>query len=196
MLLHDPLLEVGTTVSGWAHRCTAAEIHAGWLRHCDGRPSDDRTLLLDELLDLAPPGATLQLEVKAHADPALARRTARAVCERLSDHPARERSEIISFCSGCMRARRRARLPRAAGDHRRLPPTRTRRLGKGDFGRPPLKTLPVEVRDGAIWWSAERRSRLVGVAPSPRIRGHLDWCLGSVREPARRIARSDLDVVA
>ncbi|MGH2882208.1 MAG: glycerophosphodiester phosphodiesterase, partial [Solirubrobacteraceae bacterium] len=57
-------------------------------------------LLLDQLLGLAPPGATLQLEVKAHADPALARRTARAVCERLSDHPARERTEIISFWSG------------------------------------------------------------------------------------------------
>jgi glycerophosphoryl diester phosphodiesterase len=35
-----------------------------------------------------------------HANPALARRTARAVCERLSDHPARERTEIISFWSG------------------------------------------------------------------------------------------------
>jgi nitrite reductase/ring-hydroxylating ferredoxin subunit len=53
-----------------------------------------------ELLDLASPGATLQLEAKAHADPALARRTARAVCERLRDHPARERTEIISFWSG------------------------------------------------------------------------------------------------
>jgi len=87
VLLHDPLLDLGTTVSGWAHQRTAAEIRAGWLRHRDGTPSDERPLLLDELLDLAPPTATLQLEVKAHANPALARRTARAVCERLSDPP-------------------------------------------------------------------------------------------------------------
>jgi glycerophosphoryl diester phosphodiesterase len=66
----------------------------------DGTPTDERPVLLDELLDLAPAGVTLQLEVKAHADPALARRTARAVCERLSDHPARERTEVISFWSG------------------------------------------------------------------------------------------------
>ena len=100
VLLHDPLLDLGTTVSGWAHQRTAAEIRAGWLRHRDGTPSDEHPLLLDELLDLAPPTATLQLEVKAHANPALARRTARAVCERLADHAARERTEIISFWSG------------------------------------------------------------------------------------------------
>lgn len=44
--------------------------------------------MLDELLELAPPGATLQLEVKTHADPALARRTTRAICDRLAHHPA------------------------------------------------------------------------------------------------------------
>jgi Glycerophosphoryl diester phosphodiesterase family len=95
VLLHDPRLEVGTTVSGWAHERTAAQIRAGRLRHRDGTPSDERPLLLDELLELAPPGATLQLEVEAHADPALARRTARASGERLRDHPARERTEVI-----------------------------------------------------------------------------------------------------
>jgi len=100
VLLHDPLLEVGTTVSGWTHEHTAAEICAGRLRHPNGTPSEERPLLLDELLELAPPGATLQLEVKAHADPVLARHTARALCERLRDHPARERTEVISFWSG------------------------------------------------------------------------------------------------
>jgi hypothetical protein len=95
VLLHDPRLEVGTTVSGWAHERTAAQIRAGRLRHRDGTPSDERPLLLDELLELAPPGATLQLEVEAHADPALARRTARASGERLRDHPAHERTEVI-----------------------------------------------------------------------------------------------------
>jgi glycerophosphoryl diester phosphodiesterase len=100
VLLHDPLLEVATTLSGWAHEHTAAQIRAGRLRHRDGTPSDERPLLLDELLERAPSGVTLQLDVKAHADPALARRTARALCERLRDHPARERTEVISFWSG------------------------------------------------------------------------------------------------
>jgi glycerophosphoryl diester phosphodiesterase len=99
VLLHDPLLEVGTTLFGWAHERTAAEIRAGRLRHRDGTPSDERPLLLDDLLELAPPGVTLQLEVKAHADPALARRTARVLCERLCDHPVREQTEVISFWS-------------------------------------------------------------------------------------------------
>src|SRR3989442_12191159 len=98
VLLHDPLLEVGTTVSGWAHERTAAQIRAARLRHRDGTPSEERPLLLEELLELAPPGATLQLEAKAHADPALARRTARALCERLRDHPARERTVATTFC--------------------------------------------------------------------------------------------------
>ena len=100
VLLHNPLLDLGTTGSGWAHQRTAAEIRAGRLRNLDGTVSDERPLPLNELLDLAPPGATLQLEVKAHANPALARRTARAVCKRLRDHPARERTEVISFWSG------------------------------------------------------------------------------------------------
>jgi glycerophosphoryl diester phosphodiesterase len=69
VLLHDPLLNLGTTVSGWAHQHTAAEIPAGRLRNRDGTPSNERPLLLDELLDLAPPGATLQVEVKVHANP-------------------------------------------------------------------------------------------------------------------------------
>jgi glycerophosphoryl diester phosphodiesterase len=97
VLLHDPLLEVGTTLSGWVHERTAAEIRAGRLRSSDGTPSDERPLLLDELLDLALHSTKLQLEVKAHADPALARHTARVV--RLRDHPARERTEV-SFWSG------------------------------------------------------------------------------------------------
>jgi glycerophosphoryl diester phosphodiesterase len=97
VLLHDPLLELGTTLSGWAHERTAPQIRAGRLRRRDGVPSEEPPLLLDELLGLAPPDATLQLEVKAHADPALARRTTRAICDRLAHHPARARTEILSF---------------------------------------------------------------------------------------------------
>jgi glycerophosphoryl diester phosphodiesterase len=97
VLLHDPLLELGTTLSGWAHERRAAQVRSGRLRQRDGTPSEEYPLLLDELLELAPPGATLQLEVKAHADPALARRTTRAICDRLAHHPARARTEILSF---------------------------------------------------------------------------------------------------
>ena len=96
VLLHDPLLELGTTLTGWAHERTAAQITAGRLRQRDGTPSEEHPLLLDELLELAA-GATLQLEVKAHADPALAQRTTRAICDRLAQHPARAHSEILSF---------------------------------------------------------------------------------------------------
>ena len=39
----------------------------------------------------------LQIEVKSHADPALARRTAEAVVEALEGHPLRDRAEVISF---------------------------------------------------------------------------------------------------
>ncbi len=87
-------------ISGWAHERTAAQIRGGRLRHRDGTPSDERPLLLDELLERAPADATLQLEVKAYADPALARRTARVLCERLRGEPIRDRVEVISFHGG------------------------------------------------------------------------------------------------
>ena len=100
VLLHDPLLALGTTTSGFAHERTATQILAGRLLDRDGKPSTERPMLLDELLDeLAPPDVMLQLEIKAHGDPALAVRTARAVCERLKEHPARSRCEILSFWS-------------------------------------------------------------------------------------------------
>jgi glycerophosphoryl diester phosphodiesterase len=44
-----------------------------------------------------PETVRLQLEVKAHADPALAHRTAEALCEWLCGEPIRERVELISF---------------------------------------------------------------------------------------------------
>ena len=134
VLLHDPLLDLDTTVSGSAHQRTAAEIRAGWLRNRDGTVSDERPLLLDELLDLAPPGATLQLEVKAHADPALARRTARAVCECLRDHPARGRTEVISFWSGACELGSKHRMRLEAEFHDR---TKWRTLAEFDWFAPP-----------------------------------------------------------
>src|SRR3954471_4572023 len=100
VLLHDPLLEACTTLSGWAHERQAAEIISGRLLHHDGRPSEEAPMLLDELLEKVDPSLVLQLEIKAHGDVALARRTARALCDRLRHAPRHEQIEIISFWTG------------------------------------------------------------------------------------------------
>jgi glycerophosphoryl diester phosphodiesterase len=100
VLLHDPFLDVGTTMTGWAHEHPADRICASRLRHADGTPSQDPPLRLDDLLGRAPHGVRLQLEIKAYADPDLALRTAQVLCDRLAAHPARDRIEIISFWSG------------------------------------------------------------------------------------------------
>ena len=97
VLLHDPLLQLGTDLRGWAHQRTAAEICAGRLRQESGELTDERPLRLGELLELVPDDVALQLEVKAHADPALARETTRAVSRQLNRAWARDRVEIISF---------------------------------------------------------------------------------------------------
>ncbi len=100
VLLHDPLLPLGTTISGWAHERTAADILSARLLDRHGQPTGERPLLLDNLLELVPPDLTLQLEIKAHVDPALAARTTRLVCERLAKRRDRARTEILSFWSG------------------------------------------------------------------------------------------------
>jgi glycerophosphoryl diester phosphodiesterase len=97
VLLHDPLLALGTTLDGLAHERTAAEIRAGRLRDACGSPSDQRSLALDELLGAVPAGLPVQVEVKALGDPELARRTAAALCERHRAESAR--IEVISFWS-------------------------------------------------------------------------------------------------
>jgi glycerophosphoryl diester phosphodiesterase len=56
-------------------------------------------LTLDELLAAAPHDVPIQVEVKAHADPELARRTAQVFCERYGRGPQRRRLELISFHS-------------------------------------------------------------------------------------------------
>jgi glycerophosphoryl diester phosphodiesterase len=99
VLLHDPRLELGTTLSGWAHERTAAEIVRGRLRDRDGEPTDSRPLLLEQLLASIPADLPLQLEIKAHADPLLARRTADRLCDRLARSAERTRIELISFHS-------------------------------------------------------------------------------------------------
>jgi glycerophosphoryl diester phosphodiesterase len=97
VLLHDPLLPLGTTLDGWAHERTAEEIRSALIRDSTGRPTAEHPLLLEGLIELVPETVRIQLEVKAHADPALARRTAEALCERLRGEPFRDRVELISF---------------------------------------------------------------------------------------------------
>jgi glycerophosphoryl diester phosphodiesterase len=97
VLLHDPLLTLGTTLEGWALQRTADEIRSGLIRGSTGEPTTEHPLLLEELLELLPQAVGLQLEVKAHADPVLARRTAEVLCERLRRDPSRDRVEVLSF---------------------------------------------------------------------------------------------------
>jgi glycerophosphoryl diester phosphodiesterase len=96
--LHDPLLGIGTTLEGWAHERSAAAICNGRLRDASGAPTSERPLRLGELLELVAADALrVQVEVKAHADSALARRTAATLCHRYRGHPAREHIEVLSF---------------------------------------------------------------------------------------------------
>jgi glycerophosphoryl diester phosphodiesterase len=99
VLLHDPLLPLGTTLTGWAHERTAAEIAQARILDRDGAPTAERPLTLDQLLAYAPAEIPIQVEVKAHADPELARRTAEVVCDRYRRSRERSRLELISFHS-------------------------------------------------------------------------------------------------
>ena len=94
-LLHDPLLSIGTTLEGWAHERTAAELRGARLRSREGAPSDERPLFVEDLLEVAPRELTIQLEVKAYADAQLAAATAGAICRR--HRRERHRIEVISF---------------------------------------------------------------------------------------------------
>jgi glycerophosphoryl diester phosphodiesterase len=96
VLLHDPLLTLNTTLEGWAHERSLAEIRRSRIRDADGVATEQRPLSLDELLERVPGDVVVQLEVKAHADPDLARRTAEAACARLRGER-RDRFELISF---------------------------------------------------------------------------------------------------
>jgi glycerophosphoryl diester phosphodiesterase len=100
VLLHDPLLPLATTLEGWAHERTADEILAGRLLDRGGVPTESRPLLLGDLLRDVPTGLILQLEVKAHADEALARGTTEAICAQVEAVGATAWVELISFYSG------------------------------------------------------------------------------------------------
>jgi glycerophosphoryl diester phosphodiesterase len=95
--LHDAYLPLGTTLTGWAHERRAADLLAGQLLDREGRATAERPLLLDELLDLVAPGLMVQVDVKAHTDAALARRTVDALAAVLARRPDAGRVEVLSF---------------------------------------------------------------------------------------------------
>lgn len=97
VLLHNPLLSMGTTLSGWAHERTLDELLDCSLLGPDGEPAGEPPLTLQKLLDIAPLELTVQVEVKTQSNPGLARRTAAAICERYARSSQRGRLEVISF---------------------------------------------------------------------------------------------------
>ena len=97
VLLHDPLLSLGTTLSGWANERTLDELLDGSLLGAYGESAGEPPLTLERLLDAAPLDLIVQVEVKSQSNPELARRTAAAICERCARSPERERLEVISF---------------------------------------------------------------------------------------------------
>jgi glycerophosphoryl diester phosphodiesterase len=97
VLLHDPWLGSGTTLRGWAHQTMWRDLRRARLRDRAGAPTSETPVLLEELLDDAPGHLPVQVEVKAHGDPELARATAAAVCRMAGARPDRGRVEVLSF---------------------------------------------------------------------------------------------------
>jgi hypothetical protein len=92
VLLHDPWLPQTTRLVGFAHERSGCELRRAGL------------LALDDLLAAAPRAVDLQLEVKAHADPALAARTVEVLVAQLSGVRG-QRVEVLSFTvAACERA--------------------------------------------------------------------------------------------
>jgi glycerophosphoryl diester phosphodiesterase len=114
VLLHDPWLSSSTTLRGWAHQTVWSDLGRARLRDRDGAPTNETPMLLDELLDDAPRDLPVQVEVKAHGDPELARATAAAVCRVAGGRADRGRVEVLSFhtiaCEEAVRRRIPARL--------------------------------------------------------------------------------------
>lgn len=95
--LHDPYLAACTTLSGWAHERSAAEVLSARLLDGRGAASCESPLLLDELLDLVPADVLVQVDVKAHADVARATRTVDALTAVLARRRDAGRVEVLSF---------------------------------------------------------------------------------------------------
>jgi glycerophosphoryl diester phosphodiesterase len=97
VLLHDPWLSSSTTLRGWAHQTAWSDLRGARLRDRDGAGTAETPMLLEELLDGAPADLRVQVEVKAHSDPGLARATAAAVCRVARWRPDHDRVEVLSF---------------------------------------------------------------------------------------------------
>jgi glycerophosphoryl diester phosphodiesterase len=107
VLLHDPYLPLGTDLEGFAHQRTARELRRARLRDGGGALTGEAPLFLEDLLAAAAPGILLQLEVKAHADLALAARTVETVAACLQGRTEGRRVEVLSFsAAACARAAR------------------------------------------------------------------------------------------
>jgi glycerophosphoryl diester phosphodiesterase len=97
VLLHEPWLSGPTTLRGWAHQTLWSDLRRARLRDRHGAPTNETPMLLDELLDDTPRDIPVQVEVKAHGDPELARATAVAVCRAAGGRADRDRVEVLSF---------------------------------------------------------------------------------------------------
>ena len=88
-----------------------------------GRLTAEAPLFVEDLLAATPRDVVIQLEVKAHADSALAGRTVDAPTERLRpDARAADRGAVVHGGGGGVRASGGARLPRAGCRVGRLRP--------------------------------------------------------------------------
>jgi glycerophosphoryl diester phosphodiesterase len=108
VLLHDPWLSSCTTLHGWAHQTAWSDLRHACVRDRDGAPTDETPMLIEELLDAAPSGLPVQVEVKANGEPELARATAAAICRVARTRTDRGRVEVLSFHTiACEEAARR-----------------------------------------------------------------------------------------
>jgi glycerophosphoryl diester phosphodiesterase len=108
VLLHDPWLSSVTGLDGWAHQTPWTKLRDTRLRDRHGVATDQTPMLLEELLQRVACDLPVQIEVKAHGDPELARATAAEVC-RVADAQFNGRPvEVLSFhTSACEEAARR-----------------------------------------------------------------------------------------
>jgi glycerophosphoryl diester phosphodiesterase len=108
VLLHDPWLSSATTLHGWAHQTPWRALRNCRLLDRHGAVTDEAPMLLEELLEQTPRHLHLQIEVKAHGDPALARATAADVCRVAAAQTDSRPVEVLSFhTSACEEAARR-----------------------------------------------------------------------------------------
>jgi glycerophosphoryl diester phosphodiesterase len=107
VLLHDPWLSNATNLHGWAHQTGWSKLRDSRLRDRHGAITDETPMLLEELLQHTSNDLLVQIEVKAHGDPRLARTTAAEVCRLVGEQTDGRRVELLSFhTSACEEAAR------------------------------------------------------------------------------------------